>query len=101
MAQVALLGHAKPKNKRTKSRISKLPSVSAVANTWWDPSSLPNWLTEQCYAENITFSQRQKNPRDSGGNEGLRALCSVHPLGPTSCASKARQTLAGLVGISR
>ena len=53
MAQVALLGHAKPKSTKTKAHISKVLSDHAVANTWWAPSSLPCWLTEQCYAEQI------------------------------------------------
>ena len=53
MAQVALLGHTKPKSKRTKASISKTLSDHAVANTWWDPSSLPSWLTEQCYVQEI------------------------------------------------
>ena len=53
MAQVALLGHAKPKSKKTKARMSKVLSDHAVANTWWDPSSLPTWLTEECYVQNI------------------------------------------------
>jgi hypothetical protein len=53
MAQVALLGHAKPKNKKTRARISKVLSDHAVANTWWNASSLPSWLTEQYYVEHI------------------------------------------------
>jgi hypothetical protein len=40
MAQVALLGHSKPKSKRTKAHISKTLSDHAVANSWWDPSCL-------------------------------------------------------------
>jgi hypothetical protein len=53
MVQVALLGHAKPKSKKTKARIAKVLSDHAVANTWWDPSSLPKWLTEHFYVERI------------------------------------------------
>jgi len=53
MAQVALIGHTRPKSKKAKARISKFISDHAVANTWWDPSSLPDWLTEQCYVEQI------------------------------------------------
>jgi hypothetical protein len=25
----------------------------AVANSWWSPSSLPEWLNEECYAQKI------------------------------------------------
>jgi hypothetical protein len=53
MPKVALLGHARPKSKKTKAHISKTLSDHAVANTWWEPSSLPSWLTEQCYVEQI------------------------------------------------
>jgi len=53
MAQVALLGHAKPKSKKTKAHISKTLSEHAVANSWWDPSSLPGWLNEECYLQRI------------------------------------------------
>jgi hypothetical protein len=53
MAQVALLGHAKPKSKKPKVHISKTVSDHAVANSWWDSSSLPSWLSEECYVQKI------------------------------------------------
>jgi hypothetical protein len=53
MAQAALFGHMKPKSKKAQSRISKTLSDHAVANTWWEPSSLPSWLTEECYVQKI------------------------------------------------
>ena len=53
MAQVALIGHARPKSQRVRARISKRISDHAVANTWWDPSSLPEWLNEECYVQKI------------------------------------------------
>jgi CRISPR-associated endonuclease Cas1 len=53
MAQVALIGHTKPTCKKAKARISKTLSDHAVANTWWDPSSLPEWLNEKCYVQQI------------------------------------------------
>jgi CRISPR-associated endonuclease Cas1 len=53
MAQVALIGHAQPRTKRVKARISKALSEHAVANTWWSPSSLPAWLNEECYVQRI------------------------------------------------
>lgn len=60
MAQVALIGHSRPKTKRVKDRISKTISDHAVANTWWDPSSLPAWLTEECYAHRIQPFLRER-----------------------------------------
>jgi len=53
MAQVALIGHAQPRTKRVKARISKALSDHAVANTWWSPSSLPAWLNEEYYLQRI------------------------------------------------
>jgi hypothetical protein len=53
MAQVALIGHARPKTQRVKDRISSKISDHAVANTWWDPKSLPTWLTEDFYVQTI------------------------------------------------
>jgi CRISPR-associated endonuclease Cas1 len=53
MAQVALIGHAKPKTKDFKAHVSRKLSDHAVANTWWDPSSLPEWLNEDCYVQKI------------------------------------------------
>ena len=53
MAQVALIGHAKPKTQRTKARVSKTLSNHAVANSWWSPSSLPAWLNEEYYTAKI------------------------------------------------
>jgi CRISPR-associated endonuclease Cas1 len=53
MAQVALLGHAKPKSEKTRAHISRTLSNHAVANSWWDRSSLPKWLNEQCYVQQI------------------------------------------------
>lgn len=67
MAQVALRGHAKPKSKKTRARISQVISAHTVANTWWDPSSLPSWLTENCYVEQIQPLLRGKKVREIAG----------------------------------
>ena len=64
MAQVALIGHSKPKTAKVKARISKTLSNHAVANTWWDPSGLPKWLTEKCYSEQIQPRLRDKKIRN-------------------------------------
>src|SRR5882762_5802026 len=42
MVQVALIGHARPKTRRARARISESLSDHAVANSWWSPSSLPS-----------------------------------------------------------
>ena len=39
-------------------------SDHAVANTWWDPSSLPNWLTEECYVQKIQPLLKVKKVRE-------------------------------------
>lgn len=53
MAQIALIGHAKPKAKSFKAGVSHKLSEHAVANTWWSPSSMPAWLTEDFYVQRI------------------------------------------------
>lgn len=64
MAQVALIGHSRPKTQRVKDRKSKKISDQAVANTWWDPKSLPTWLTEECYIQRIQPLLRGKKVRE-------------------------------------
>lgn len=66
MAQVALIGHARPKSQRVRARISKSISDHAVANTWWDPKTLPSWLTEECYVQRIQPLLRSKKVREIG-----------------------------------
>jgi hypothetical protein len=53
MAQAALIGHATPKSPNVKACISKTISDHAVANSWWSASSLPGWLNEKCYEQDI------------------------------------------------
>jgi hypothetical protein len=64
MAQVALIGHSRPKTRRVKERISKRISDHAVANTWWDPKDLPSWLTEECYVQRIQPLLKSKKVRE-------------------------------------
>jgi CRISPR-associated endonuclease Cas1 len=64
MAQVALLGHAKPKRKTAREHISKALSDHAVANSWWEPSSQPNWLNEECYVQRIQPQLRTKKVKE-------------------------------------
>jgi hypothetical protein len=64
MAQVALIGHSRPKTQRVKDRISKRISDHAVANTWWDPKSLPSWLTGECYVQKLQPLLKAKKVRE-------------------------------------
>jgi hypothetical protein len=64
MAQAALIGHSRLKSQRVKDRISKTISNHAVANTWWDPKSLPGWLTEEYYVQRIQPLLRGKKVRE-------------------------------------
>ena len=64
MAQVALIGQARPKTQRVKARISKAISDHAVTNTWWDPKSLPSWLNEECYVQRIQPLLKGKKVRE-------------------------------------
>jgi CRISPR-associated endonuclease Cas1 len=64
ICQISAPGYAKPKSKKTKARISKVLSNHAVANTWWDPSSMPTWLTEECYVQRIQPLLKAKKVRE-------------------------------------
>jgi len=64
MAQVALIGHLKPKTPKARARISKTLSDHAVANSWWPASSLPAWLTEEFYDREIQPQLGKKKVRE-------------------------------------
>jgi len=64
MADAASLRHLKPKSKKEKARLSRVLSNHAVANTCWDPSSLPSWLTKECYVQKIQPRLRAKKVRE-------------------------------------
>ncbi|MBZ5658010.1 MAG: CRISPR-associated endonuclease Cas1 [Acidobacteriia bacterium] len=101
MAQVALIGHAKPKTRQAKARISKVLSNHAVANSWWSPSSLPAWLNEEYYTEEIQPRLRTVKVR-----EIAQALQVSKPYAAFIRAGRRRphprhwQALAELVGVS-
>ncbi len=101
MAQVALIGHAKPKTQRTKARISRVLSNHAVANSWWSPSSLPAWLNEECYVQKIQPQLRAIKVR-----EIAQALKVSKPYAALIRAGRRRphprhwQALADLVEVS-
>jgi hypothetical protein len=100
MAQVALIGHAKPKTRQARTRISKVLSDHAVANSWWSPSNLPAWLNEECYAQEIQPRLRTVKVR-----EIAQALQVSKPYAAFIRAGRRRphprhwQALAGLVGV--
>ena len=101
MAQVALISHVRPKTQRVKARISKKISDHAVANTWWDPKSQPNWLTEEYYVQRIQPLLRGKKVR-----EIAEAMHVSHPYaafirsGRRRPHPRHRQALAKLVGLA-
>ena len=100
MAQVALLGHMKPKSKKAKARMSRALSDHAVANTWWDPSSLPSWLNEEYYINKIQPQLKAMKVR-----EIAEALCVSQPYAAFIRSGRRHphprhwQVLAELVGV--
>lgn len=100
MAQVALIGHAKPRTPRVKARISRTLSDHAVANSWWSPSSLPAWLNEECYVARIQPRLRTVKVREIS-----EALHVSKPYAALVRAGRRRpharhwETLAELVGV--
>jgi len=53
MVNVALIGHMRPHTAASQRRTKKKLSNHAVANTWFDPASLPSWLNDECYSNDI------------------------------------------------
>jgi hypothetical protein len=101
MAQVALIGHSKPKTARVRARISQTLSDHAVANSWWLPSSLPAWLNEKFYVQKIQPELGRFNVRQIA-----EALQVSQPYAAFIRSGRRRphrrhwQTLAKLAGVS-
>jgi CRISPR-associated endonuclease Cas1 len=100
MAQVALIGHLRPKTQRVKDRISKSISDHAVANTWWDPKSVPSWLTEECYVQKIQPLLRDKRVREIAEvMQVSQPYAAFVRSGRRHPHRRHWQALAGLVGL--
>jgi CRISPR-associated endonuclease Cas1 len=96
MAQVALIGHAKPRTPRVKARISRALSNHAVANTWWEPSSLPAWLNDDCYVEKIQPRLRTIKVREiSEAMHVSKPYAGASPCGSTPTAPEALGGVGG------
>jgi len=101
MAQVALIGHAKPKSSRLKACISKTLSDHAVANTWWSPSSLPARLNEEFYVQRIQPLLRGKKVREIAEvMQVSQPYAAFIRSGRRSPHPRHWQALAQLVGVS-
>jgi CRISPR-associated endonuclease Cas1 len=64
MKRTAMIGHTRPKTTRQRTQISKRLSNHAVANSWWDPKSLPSWLNEEFYVQKIRPQLRTLKVRE-------------------------------------
>jgi hypothetical protein len=101
MAQVALIGHSKPKTSNVKARISKTLSDHAVANSWWSPSSLPEWLNEEFYAQNVQPHLRTVKVREiAQAMQVSQAYAAFIRSGRRRPHPRHWKALAGLVGVS-
>jgi hypothetical protein len=74
MTRAALVGHAMLRTASAKRQASKKLSDHAVANTWWEPSSLPKWLTAEFYKKQI-----QPQLRSIKAREVAELLAVSHP----------------------
>jgi hypothetical protein len=101
MVKVALIGHARPKGPKLKARISKTLSDHAVANSWWDPSSLPSWLNEECYVQQIQPRLRTMKIREmSEAMHVSKPYAALIRAGRRRPHSRHCQALAELVGVT-
>ena len=81
--------------------VSDVLAPRAVANSWWEPSSLPSWLTEECYVQRIQPLLRGKKVR-----EIAEAMEVSQPDAAFICAGRRQphprhwQALANLVGVA-
>ena len=64
MTRAALIGRERPKTAQKRKQISRKLSDHAVANTWWSPSSLPEWLNEEFYVQKIQPQLRTLKVRE-------------------------------------
>jgi CRISPR-associated protein Cas1 len=101
MAQVALQGHAKPKSKKAKAHISQTLSDHAVANSWWDASSMPEWLNEECYVQKIQPRLRTFKVREiSQAMQVSKPYAALVRAGRRRSHPRHWRALARLVGVS-
>jgi hypothetical protein len=80
--------------------MSRALSDHAVANTWWDPSSLPSWLNEEYYINKIQPQLKAMKVREIA--EALRVsqpYAAVVRSGRRRPHPRHWQTLALLLGI--
>lgn len=63
MAAVAQVGRMVARTPKVSKRVSRLLSDHAVANTWWNPADMPEWLTAEYYAERIQPRLRELKVR--------------------------------------
>jgi CRISPR-associated endonuclease Cas1 len=91
MAQVALIGHAK-RTTQARVRVSRVLSDHAVANSWWSASSLPDWLNEECYLQEVLPKLRTIKVREIAQALNVSKPYAAQIRGPTPGAS---ETLAG------
>jgi hypothetical protein len=97
----ALIGHSKPKNSRVKARFSKTLSDHAVANTWWSPSSLPEWLNEEFYTREVQPMLRKIKVKEIGqALQVSQPYAALIRLGRRRPHPRHWEALARLVGVS-
>jgi hypothetical protein len=102
MAQVALIGHSRPRTARVRARMSQTLSDHAVANSWWSPSSLPAWLNEKFYIQKIQPELRRFKVREIAQAMQVSQLYAAFiRSGRRRPHPRHWQVLAELVGVIR
>ena len=70
-------------------------AAHALANSWWDPSSLPSWLSEDCYVQKIQPLLRTIKVREISEamhvSKPYAALVRTDlPIGPSAASPNSR-----------
>lgn len=101
MANVALIGQMKPRSAASQRRAEKKLSGHAVANTWFDPESLPPWLNTECYSREIHPKLKVVLVRELASAIGVSRPCAAQiRSGKVRPHPRHWQKLAEITGVS-
>lgn len=92
----------KPRSAASQRRAEKKLSAHAVANTWFDPGSLPSWLNEEYYSQEVQPKLKLVLVRELASAIGVsKPYAAQIRSGKTTPHPRHWQKLAEIVGLER